>query len=108
MDHSRATKLQNLAWHGGGWRGDREKLEDQPHAKQLAHAPQPPMWSPDKEGEPVPVTGNAERPLPDARRNVAGRSKRVTRMPSSTAAIQRKQSRPDAGLRSCCGIRGHS
>jgi hypothetical protein len=55
--------------------GERVKSEDQPHAKQIAHAPQPPMWSADKERETVPVTGDAERPLPDARRVVAGRSK---------------------------------
>jgi hypothetical protein len=30
--------------------------------------------SPDKEREPLPVTGDAERALPDARRNVTGRS----------------------------------
>jgi hypothetical protein len=46
-------------------------LEDQ-HAKQIAHAPQHAMRSPNSEGEPVPVTSNAERPLSDARRNVAG------------------------------------
>ena len=50
---------------GGGYP---PKSEEQPHAKQIAHAPQPPMWSADKEREPVPVTGNGERPLPDARR----------------------------------------
>ena len=54
--------------------GDRPKLEDQPHAKQIAHAPQPAMWSADKEREPVPVAGDAERPLPDARREVPGRT----------------------------------
>ena len=55
--------------------GDRPKSEDQPRAKQIAHAPQPPMWSADPEGEPVPITGDAERSLPDARRTVARRSK---------------------------------
>jgi hypothetical protein len=54
--------------------GDDSKSGDQPHAKQITHAPQPAMWSADKEREPVPVTRNAERPLPDARRNVPGRS----------------------------------
>ena len=48
------------------------KSEDQPHAKQIAHAPQPPIWSADKEWEPVPVTRNAERSLPTAWRNIAG------------------------------------
>ena len=50
--------------------GDQSKLEDQSHAKQIAYAPQPPMWSADKEREPVPVAGDAERPLPHARRKV--------------------------------------
>jgi hypothetical protein len=34
----------------------------------------PPMWSENKEGEPVPIAGNAERPVPNARRNVARRT----------------------------------
>ncbi len=55
--------------------GDRPKSEDQPHAKQIAHAPQPPMWGADKEREPVPITGDAKRSVPDARRKVARRSK---------------------------------
>jgi hypothetical protein len=54
--------------------GDQSKSEDQPHANQIAHAPQPAVWSADKEREPMPVAGDAERPLPDARRHVAGRS----------------------------------
>jgi hypothetical protein len=54
--------------------GDRAKSEDQPHAKQIAHAPQPAMRRADEDREPVPVAGNAERPLPAARRPVAGRA----------------------------------
>ena len=54
--------------------GTPSKSEEQPHAKQIAHAPQPPMWSADKEREPVPVTSNAERPLPTARGIIARRS----------------------------------
>src|SRR2546430_7811512 len=53
--------------------GGREKSEDQPHAKQIAHAPQSAVWSADKEREPVPVTRYAERPLSDARRTVPRR-----------------------------------
>jgi hypothetical protein len=53
--------------------GDCAKPEDQPYAKQVAHAPQPTLRRPDAEREPVSITGNAERPLPDARRSVARR-----------------------------------
>jgi len=55
--------------------GDSQKSEDQPHAKQIAHAPQPAVWSANQEREPVPIAGDAERPLQDARRNVTRRSK---------------------------------
>ncbi len=55
--------------------GDRPKSEDQPHAKQIAHAPQPSMRSMDKEREPVPVASDAKRPLPTARGNVTRRPK---------------------------------
>jgi hypothetical protein len=54
--------------------GARPKSEDQPHAKRIAHAPQPAMRCADAEREPVPVAGDAERPLPAARRAVAGRA----------------------------------
>lgn len=54
--------------------GDRTKSEDQAHARQVAHAPQPAVWSADKEREQVPVARDAERPLPDARRTISGRS----------------------------------
>jgi hypothetical protein len=53
--------------------GDQPKSEDQARAKQIAHAPQPAVWSADKERQPLPVSGDAERPLPDARRDVPGR-----------------------------------
>jgi hypothetical protein len=46
------------------------------HAKQIAYAPQPTMWSTNKERETVPIPSDAERPVPDARRTVAGRSER--------------------------------
>jgi hypothetical protein len=54
--------------------GDRAKSEEQPHTTQIAHAPRPEMRSPDKERERVPVGSDAERPLPDAWRTLAGRS----------------------------------
>jgi hypothetical protein len=58
----------NVESRGGG---DRPKSEDQPHARQIAHAPQPAMPSTNAERELVPVAGNAERPLPNARRTIA-------------------------------------
>jgi len=54
--------------------GGKQKSVDQPHAKQIAHAPQPPMWSEDAERESLPLTGNEERTVPNARRKVAGPS----------------------------------
>src|SRR5215510_2397204 len=52
--------------------GDRPKSEEQPHAKQIAHAPQPAVWSSVQKREPVPVAGDAERSLPNARRKISG------------------------------------
>jgi hypothetical protein len=49
------------------------KREEQPHAK-LAYAPGAPMPSADTTRELVRITGDGEWPLPDARRNVTGRS----------------------------------
>jgi hypothetical protein len=50
--------------------GRSARSEDQ-DAKQVAHAPQPPMRSPDAERELVPSASDGERPLPDARRCVS-------------------------------------
>jgi hypothetical protein len=49
--------------------------EENRHAKQITHAPQPAVRSADEEGEPVPVAGDAERPMSDARRTVPGSTK---------------------------------
>jgi hypothetical protein len=54
--------------------GPPAKIEGQPHA--LGHAIQPPLWSENPQREPLPVTGDAERPLPDARRPITGRPER--------------------------------
>jgi hypothetical protein len=48
------------------------KREEQPHA--LAYAPGTPLPSTDATREPVSVARHAERSMPDARRNVTGRS----------------------------------
>ena len=51
------------------------KSEEQPHAKQIAHASQPPLSGADAQRERVQVSSDAERAVPDARRNVTRRSK---------------------------------
>jgi hypothetical protein len=56
--------------------GDRQKPEEQPHAKQIAHAPEPALWSSDEEREAVPIARDGEWPLPDARGSLARRSSR--------------------------------
>lgn len=56
--------------------GERKKTEEQPHAKQIAHAPQPALRSPDSEVDAVPVARDGERPVSDARRKVEGRADR--------------------------------
>jgi hypothetical protein len=52
--------------------GTRKNSEEQPHA--LTDAPGIPLRSTNPEGEPVPIAGNDERPLPNARREVPGRT----------------------------------
>lgn len=56
--------------------GDRSKMEEQPHAKQIAHAPEPALRSADAERDPVPVARHGERSLPNARGQVSGRADR--------------------------------
>jgi hypothetical protein len=53
--------------------GSQAKIRNQPHA--IAHALQPTLRSENKEREAVPVAGDAERPMPDARRPITGSSK---------------------------------
>src|SRR5262249_26324974 len=59
----------NVQSPGGGFA---PKTKEQPHA--LAYAPSTPLPCPDPAREPVPVASDAERPLPDARRPISGRS----------------------------------
>ncbi len=56
--------------------GDQSKMEEQPHAKQITHAPEPALRGADADAErdPVPVARDGERSLPDARRKRAGRA----------------------------------
>lgn len=48
--------------------GDRKKIKEQAHAKQIANAPEPTVWREDEEREAVPIPRDGERALPDARR----------------------------------------
>src|SRR5882762_4484530 len=54
----------NVGTPGGGFPSE---LELQPHAKQIANAPQPTMRSANAKQEPMPIASDAQRPLPDAR-----------------------------------------
>ena len=51
--------------------GGDEESEEQPHAKQIDprfnHAPEPALWGPDAERDPVPVARDGKRKMPDAR-----------------------------------------
>ena len=61
----------NVESPGGGFT---PKSKEQPHAKQITHAPGQTMPSADTSREPVPITRDEERPMPDARRTIDGRS----------------------------------
>jgi hypothetical protein len=50
------------------------KSKEQPHAKQIALAPGQTVPSADAARDRVPVTGDEERAVPNARRNVTGRT----------------------------------
>ena len=53
--------------------GDRKKPEEQSHAKPIAHAPESPLRGTYETRDTVPVSGDAERSVPDARRKVSRR-----------------------------------
>jgi hypothetical protein len=57
----------NVETQGGGLL---PKPEDQPHAKQITHAPDPQMPSPDTTRDGMSVASDVERSVPDARRDV--------------------------------------
>jgi hypothetical protein len=66
--HSGGQAIVGVVESTGG--GHRSKPEEQSHAKQISHAPEPAMWSTDAERAPLPVASDAEWPVPDARRAV--------------------------------------
>ena len=50
--------------------------EGQLHAKSISHAPVSPLWSESPEREAVPLASDAEREVSNARRHLAGSTKR--------------------------------
>ena len=56
--------------------GDHNNPEEQPHAKQIAHAPEPALPCPDTNRDAVPVARDGEWALPDARGRLARRTDR--------------------------------
>lgn len=71
--HSGGQAVVGMVAPQGG--GVSTKTEEQPHAKQIAYAPQPALWGMHETGEPLHVASDEERPLPDARRKRDGRTK---------------------------------
>jgi hypothetical protein len=71
--HSGGQAVVGVVGSGGG---DGLKSEDQPHAKQIADASQPAMRGAHEERESMPIAGDAERSLPDARRRITRRPER--------------------------------
>jgi hypothetical protein len=71
--HSGGQAVVGMVEAPGG--GDRAKSEEQPYAKQMADALEPAMRSSDAVRAPVPIAGNAERPVPHARGPIPGSAK---------------------------------
>jgi hypothetical protein len=72
--HAGGQAVVGMVQTPGG--GDQPKSEDQPHARQIAHAPGATMPRADAPRQPMPVACDEERSLPDARGAVAGRTER--------------------------------
>jgi hypothetical protein len=69
--HSGGQAIVGAVAPGGGIAS---KEEEQPHAKQLAYAPEPPLRGTDTAREPVSVASDGERPMPDARGSLTRRT----------------------------------
>ena len=83
--HAGGQAVVGLVETPGG--GDGAKSEEQPQAKQIAHAPQPAVWSADKEREPVPVASDANGRC-RMHGGMSPGAPKGTRMPSSTDIIR--------------------
>ena len=66
--HAGGQAVVGMVQPPGG--GAQSKLEDQGHAKQIAHPPEQEVRRPNEERKPVSVAGDAQRPMPNARRPV--------------------------------------
>lgn len=63
--HSGGQAVVGTLEQPGG--GDQVRSEEQPHAKQIANAPQPTVPRDNPGRDPMPIPRDEERPLPDAR-----------------------------------------
>jgi hypothetical protein len=70
--HSGGQAIVGAVEAPGG--GATSGVEEQPHAKPIAYAPEPPLRCADPTREPVPIPSDAERSLLDARRTITGRA----------------------------------
>jgi hypothetical protein len=83
--HQRVT-VEHVHVHSGGQAvvgvvepqggGEHYKVEEQAHAKQIAHEPEPTLRSPNETRDKLPISGDGERAVPDARRKVTRGSRR--------------------------------
>jgi hypothetical protein len=72
--HSGGQAVVGVVENQGG--GSSSKPEEQAHAKPITHAPESTLRSSNKARDRVPVSGDAERPVPNARRKVDRGSER--------------------------------
>jgi hypothetical protein len=70
--HSGGQAVVGVVENQGG--GSSSKPEEQAHAKPITHAPESTLRSPNERWDKVPISGDAERPVPNARRKVDRRS----------------------------------
>ena len=70
--HSGGQAVVGVVGNRGG--GGSSEPKEQPHAKSITHAPESSMWSPNETRNKVPVSGDVERPVPNARRKVDRRT----------------------------------
>ena len=70
-------------------RGAPQKKNDQPHAKQITHAPEPTMWGKDATGDSLPFACDDKWSVPNARWQVAWRSERQSQCLEARTLLDR-------------------